>query len=102
MITVIGLVPANTSGSAEHAADEAAQLEGFIANSRLMPRGQPAIAPEDAKLDSATGEIHLFFPRTHAITLNEKEVNLITRFGSVTVQKKFRLKDLTYKGQLEL
>lgn len=102
VITVLGLVPGNVPVTAEHPASDPAQLQGFIFNSRLMPRGKPAFAPENAKIDAATGAVHLFFPRTYAITPKDKEVNFVTRFGSVTVQKKFRLKDLVYKGQLEL
>jgi hypothetical protein len=102
ILTVLGLVPANTAGAAEHPANDPGQIEGFIANSRLMPRGEPAIVPENARIDSATGAVHLFFPRTHAIRAEDKEVMFLTRFGSVRIQKKFRLKDLTYKGRLEL
>jgi len=102
VITVIGLVPADTPASAEHPANDPAQIQGFVVNSRLVPRGQRAIAPEDAAIDPATGAVHLFFPRTHELTHNDKEVNFVTRFGSVTVQKRFRLKDMMYKGQLEL
>lgn len=102
VITVIGLVPGNTPASAEHPANDPEQIAGFLANSKLMPRGQSVAAPEDAAIDPATGAVHLFFPRTHAVTPSDKEVNFITRFGSVTVQKRFRLKDMMYKGQLEL
>jgi hypothetical protein len=102
VITVIGLVPADNPVSAEHPANDPAQIQGFLVNSKLEPRGQRPIAPEDAAIDSATGAVHLFFPRTHAITLTDKELTFVTRFGSVTVQKRFRLKDMMYKGQLEL
>src|ERR1700728_3612458 len=102
VITVIGLLPANTSAGAEHPANDPAQIQGFLVTSRLEPRGQATIAPEDATIDPATGAVHLFFPRTHPITLNDKELTFVTRFGSVTVQKRFRLKDMMYKGQLEL
>jgi hypothetical protein len=102
VITVLGLVPANVAPSAEHPAEDPAQLQAFIANSRLIFRSGSAIAPEEAKIDPSTGAVHLFFPRSRAIALNDKEVNLVTRFGSVNVQKKFRLKDMTYKGQLAL
>ena len=93
---------ANTSASPEHPANDPEQRQGFLVNSRLEPRGQAAIAPEDAAIDPATGAVHLFFPRVRAITLNDKELTFVTRFGSVTVQKRFRLKDMMYKGQLEL
>ncbi|MBV9762858.1 MAG: hypothetical protein JO340_20025 [Acidobacteriaceae bacterium] len=102
VITVIGLTPANVAPSAEHPADDPQQVQGFIANSRLLVRGGAAIAPEDAKIDAKTGAVHLFFPRSRPIVASDKEVNLVTRFGSVNVQKRFRLKDMMYKGQLAL
>jgi hypothetical protein len=102
IITVLGLVPANTAAAPELPANDPAQIEGFLANSRLMPRGGPAIVPENARIDRATGAVHLFFPRTRAIRAEDKEVTFLTRFGSVRVQKKFRLKEMMYKGRLEL
>lgn len=101
-ITVIGLVPANVAPSAEHPADDPQQIQGFLANSRLMVRGGGAIAPEEARIDATTGAVHLYFPRSRPILASDKEVNLVTRFGSVNVQKRFRLKDMMYKGRLEL
>ena len=63
--------------------------------------GKPPIRPDDAKLD-AKGTIHLFFPRSSAITLDDKDVTFEVRFGSLSVTKKFRLKDMVYKGELAL
>lgn len=113
VITVIGLASASAHGASPANADSSDGVErepqdpteiarAFVANSSLVPRGKAAIAPEDAKYDPATGAIHLFFPRTAAITAGEKEVTFVTRFGSLTVRKRFRLKEMTYKGQLEL
>ncbi len=102
VITVIGLVPASNPARPAQSANDPAQIQGFLVNSRLIARGQPSIAPDDAVIDEATGAVHLFFPRTHAITANDKEASFVTRYGSVSVQKKFRLKDMLYKGQLAL
>jgi hypothetical protein len=116
IITVLGLVPARGYRNAGQlptqsrsdddttidAHDPEQMLEGLMAQSRLMPRGRKPIAPEDVKLDSATGALHLFFPRTELIELNDKEVMFATRFGSMTIQKQFRLKDMIYRGKLEL
>ena len=77
-------------------------LEGLMRASLLVPRNKPPIQPEDIKLDASTGAIHLFFPRSDPLTLREKEVIFATRFGSLTIRKSFRLKDMTYKGKLEL
>jgi hypothetical protein len=116
IVAVLGLVPAGRyqasghletrsqsgEGSGSDPQDPEQMLEGLMATSRLLPRGNAAIRPEDAKLDAATGCIYLFFPRTRPITAADKEVLFSTRFGSMAVDKKFRLKEMMYKGQLEL
>lgn len=76
-------------------------LEGVMHYARLFPHGKAPIRPDDAKLD-ASGTILLFFPRTSSITLEDKDVTFEVRFGSLAVMKKFRLKDMAYKGDLAL
>jgi hypothetical protein len=113
VITVIGLASASPrtsaapsdepAGGVEREPQDPAQIaQAFVANSRLIPRGKSAIVPEDAKFDSATGAVQLFFSRSAAIAVSDKEVTFVTRFGSLSVRKRFRLKDMAYKGQLEL
>ena len=113
IITVAGLVPAGryhsvgqaeTKSSSDDSVDARnpeSMLEGLMQYSRLVTRAG-AIRAEDAKLDAASGAIHLFFPRTHPITQGDKEVLFETRFGSLSVAQKFRLKDMLYRGRLEL
>ena len=111
VITVLGLVPAgryNRTDPNPQGTDDSVQtsptemLAGVMRYSRLWPKGKPAIRLVDAKVDAATGALHLFFPRAEAISLADKEVNFETRFGSISILKRFRLKDMLYKGQLEL
>ncbi len=116
IVTVLGLVPARGYRSAGQlptqsrsdddstvdAHDPEQMLEGLMAQSKLMRRGRKSIAPEDVKLDASTGALHFFFPRSTAIELNDREVMFATLFGSMTIQKQFRLKDMIYRGKLEL
>lgn len=114
VITLIGLVPAkryhdagklNTSSNSADtvdARDPEEMLEGLMATSRLFRHGRPPLAPENVKIDGATGSLHIFFPRADPILPKEKEVLFQTRFGSVTVRKLFHLRDLAYDGRLEL
>jgi hypothetical protein len=112
IITVIGLVPAgryvqpqmrtSSSDGLEDVRNPEEMLEGVMRYSFLFPRGKSSIHPEDAKLDTSTGTLHIFFPRTQAIDAGDKEVTFQMRFGSLSVVKKFRLKDMMYRGQLEL
>lgn len=118
IITILGLVPAGTyrtgarlesqstsdtlDSTGRDAHDPEEMLEGLMSASTLRARGLPVIAPEDVKLDPVTGAIHLFFPRSASIRPSNKEVTFATRFGSMRIEKTFRLKDMVYQGKLEL
>lgn len=112
IITIEGLVPGGRYGRPEldsRSGDRALNmrnpeemLEGVMRYSRLYPRGKTPLRADDAKLDNATGTLHLFFPRSEPITLADKEVTFETRFGALSILKKFRLRDMLYHGQLEL
>ena len=112
IVTVIGLVPGgrygrsgfspSSSDSARDVRNPEEMLEAVMQYSRLLLKGKPAIAPVDAKLDPASGALHLFFPRTQPINVRDKDVVFETRFGSLSVSKKFRLKDMVFRGQLAL
>jgi hypothetical protein len=114
VIAVLGLVPGNSyrdagrldgrssSDDRVDARDPEDLLEGLMATSRLIRRGRPAIAPENVKLDAASGAVRIFFSRRDPITAAEKEVVFRTRFGSVTVQKTFRLRDMSTGDRLQL
>ncbi len=114
IITIVGLVPGGryrsvgkpeTQSRSDDGVDSRnpeEMLEELMTASRLVPRGKGALAPQDVKLDAATGAVHMFFPRTDAVTLRDKEVTFYTRFGSMSVSAKFRLKDMVYQGKLEL
>jgi hypothetical protein len=114
ILTVTGLIPrgryhsaghAETSSNSDNSSDPRNPeelLEAFMSFSRLLPRGSAAIAPRNVRLDSASGTVHIFFPRTHPIEARSKEVVFLTRFGGFTVRAKFRVKDMQYQGKLTL
>ena len=111
IIGVLGLVPANrynrpqlnqSSGDGIDVRNPEEMLEGVMHYSRLYPRNEPPIQPEDVKLDNSTGTLLLFFPRSRPIAPSVKEVLFETRFGSMSVTGRFRLKDMMYGGTLEL
>ncbi len=56
----------------------------------------------DARQMGQGAEILLKFPRSQAITLADKQVEFITVMGRHKVKRKFKLKDMGYKGELEL
>jgi hypothetical protein len=114
ILTIVGLVPGgryrsvgrpetqSRSDDSIDSRDPEQMLEELMMASRLVPKGKGALTPQDVKLDAATGALHLFFPRTEPVTVRDKEITFYTRFGSMSVTSKFRLKDMVYQGKLEL
>lgn len=111
IIEVIGLIPARRTHASQQDGSEPDtgpafdlnQLRNGVANStRLLRRGKPAIAPEDVHFDETTGLLQMYFPKTDPIVLDDKEVLFRTSFGSLQVIQRFRLKDMIYKGRLDL
>jgi hypothetical protein len=92
VITVVGLVSAGKDQP----------LEGLMSHSSLRVSGRPLISAEDAKVDVKTGVVHLYFPRSAGINASDKDVLFATRFGSLSVVKKFHLAEMLYHGRLEL
>ena len=43
-----------------------------------------------------------YFPRTDAITLEDKEVEFRLEYGRLKIKRKFKLKKMVYNGELEL
>ena len=104
IVAVIGLAAARkvSSENAERDQFEMTRTrQGLLNQSRLLRRDKKAIVPEDARIDES-GNVRVFFPKTDAITLEDKEVVFGTAFGSIRVSQRFRLKDMVYKGKLEL
>jgi hypothetical protein len=70
----------------------------------LKRKNQEPVAPIDVRL-AYPGDllsIEFYFLRSDAITLDDKEVEFITRLGGAKVSKKFKLKDMVFGGQLAL
>jgi len=47
-------------------------------------------------------DVMVIFPRTAPITAEDGEVEVILKIGSEEIGTKFPLKDMVYKGKLEL
>jgi hypothetical protein len=72
----------------------------------FLKRGgnKPPIAVSDAGAQQTeTGIVVVFaFPKTDAILVDDKDVEFVTKLGQFDVKKKFNLKDMVFKGKLEL
>ena len=42
------------------------------------------------------------FPKTDAITLDDRDVEFVTKLSGIDVKKKFKLKDMVFDDQLAL
>ena len=87
---------------------QAAGPERLKSSSVLKIGKLPPVSAADVRVNAgqAVSEIFLIFPRSqtgaHVITLEDKEVEVITAIGPLDVRKKFRLKDMVFDGKLEL
>ncbi len=51
---------------------------------------------------AATLVVVFAFPKTDPITLEDKDVEFVTKLGEIDIKKKFNLKDMVFHGHLEL
>ncbi len=99
-IVAIGGVPAGMLAGAN---PEQLKSAAFLRISKLAP-----VAAMDVRVNRAqpVSEIFLVFPRSqqgaHVITLEDKEVEVVTNLGRLELRRKFRLKDMVFDGKLEL
>ena len=72
----------------------------------LLRKDRTPIAPVDIRLfnSAETQSLTLVvqFPRTDPITLDDKDVEFITKLGADEIKKKFKLSDMVFAGQLAL
>ena len=115
VLTVVGLVPQKNyqaegkldTKSRSDEGDSAAGatkrlLENFMSNSALMNQTGKSVKPHNIQIDPSTGAVRMYFPRSLDIQAKDKDAYFATRYGSLTVHKRFRLSDLIYKSKLEL
>jgi hypothetical protein len=74
-------------------------------NRSTLKAGKKApIAPKAVDFQARTQTVDFFFifPKTEPITLEDKEVELDLKLGTMEAKRKFNLKDMVYNGKLEL
>lgn len=84
--------------------EEAKNIENRLKQStELLRSGHDPLNPTKVELNQgADGRILLYFPKTDPITPGEKTVEFRLVAGRTEIRKKFTLKDMEYKGKLEL
>jgi hypothetical protein len=71
----------------------------------LKPARKAPIKPEDIRVfpdGDQSVRVEFVFPKTDAITLDDKDVEFVTKMGAADITKKFRLADMTVRGRLAL
>jgi hypothetical protein len=115
VITVIGLLPAGHAGVPNTMHDTSSSdpgvsipktseenLEWFMANSRLLAKGEAPEPPQNVKIDPKSGAVHLYFLRSDEALSHKRDVTFITRYGAMNVQARFRIKDMRVDGRPDL
>jgi hypothetical protein len=76
----------------------------YLDAARLVPRGKSPIYAEDVQFEGPNGasEIRFLFPRTKAISADDKEVVFEFESQGVKLEHKFRLSDMNFQGKLAL
>ena len=101
---VLGRSRRGTGGdSAEEESERRTAVEERLRDStELQRKGQPPLHPE--RLETAQdGTILFFFTRDyHPIKANDKEVTFVSKFGPMVAKAKFNLKEMMYRGKLEM
>ncbi len=77
-------------------------LEWFMTNSHLLVKGENAIDPQNVRIDAESGAVFVFFKRRDDLLDHKKDVLFVTRFGSMSVQTRFRTKDMLVDGHPDL
>jgi hypothetical protein len=76
----------------------------LITATALTSKGKLPLKPSEVELtvSQTTGNIVFYFPRSAPYTLDDKDLELSTKLGTVPLVYKFRLKDMVFGGKLEL
>ncbi len=68
----------------------------------LNRKDRPSLFPDKIERDKDGATILVTFPKTTPISLDDKEVEFVSRYGAMQIKRKFKLKDMRYQGKLEL
>jgi hypothetical protein len=83
--------------------DDAAKQE-MLKQSTLSPKDKNATAAADIQYagQGRSTDFFFLFPKTMALTTDDKEVDFATKFGKTVIKAKFKLKDMEINGKLDL
>lgn len=91
---------ARTTNSRDDTTDHS--LDQVKTATYLSRKDKATLFADKAQRDKDGVTLLFTFPKTTPISLDDKEVEFVTRYGSLEVKRKFKLKDMVYQGKLEL
>ena len=98
--TLQGKSSSDDDGARARTAEE--MLEWFMTNSHLLVKGENSIEPQNVRIDAENGTVFVYFKRRDDLLEHKKDVLFVTRFGSMSVQTRFRTKDMMVDGHPDL
>lgn len=105
IVGIVGIeLPRKRKKPGEEESPQDKTRDDFLATARLIRHGGNFIGASDVKVNppEARDEVLFFFPKTDPISLDEKEVTFETEQGAFVIRRVFHLKEMQYRGKLEL
>jgi len=100
IIGVSGDVPAAAQrGSDENEMQRQGRLEMLKEFTKLDRHGDPIFL---SKVEAQGTGTWFYFPRLEPIKPEDKQITFVTKLGPIEIKAKFTLKDMVYRGKLEL
>jgi hypothetical protein len=91
---------AQAEGTPQSQADR--MKDQLMTSTQLLRKGKDPIAPVNVVVNANTNTVYLVFPKTDAISDDDKDVEFRLTLGRILVREKFSLKDMHFSGKLEL
>jgi hypothetical protein len=84
--------------------DDTETVKKAIMDASLLSAQGKDVKPSDVQIgmDQVSYDIVFHFPRSTPFTLDDKELEFSTKYGTVTLKSKFKLKDMVYNGKLDM
>jgi hypothetical protein len=78
--------------------------EALLKNTTLNVKGKDPIVATDVQAggNEQKAVVLFLFPKSAALTVDDKDVEFSTKLGQMVVKQKFHLKDMVFNGKLEL
>jgi hypothetical protein len=83
---------------------QAQMRDRMLKAAQLVRKGKDPIFPTDMKIENVNGVsvMRFRFPKSDAISMDDKEVKFVCKMGPIQVERKFTLKEMMFNGKLEL